>query len=465
MHKSNLYKNLLVIGGNVAGLAAASQARRVSPDLNITVLESGEFISYGTCALPYYISGIVKNIDDIFAYPVSFFEQKRKIKILTNHKVVGIDLFKKEILANVNSSSENKFFSYDKLVICCGAIPMQHNIPGVNAKNVFHLRNVKDALNLKKYISLSSPSKAVVMGGGSIGLLAAEALNKLGIKVTIVEKANKIFRDFDDEISTILHKKVKLDGTEIHTGCSVASINQDRTGKALSVSLSTKDENMTIDTDLVIVSTGIIANTEFLSDTSIELGVNKAIKVTPKLQSSQINIYAAGDCATVKNIITGKDDYIPTANNAAKMGRIAGENAAGGDLVFPGSIGTKTDKVFSLETAKVGLNLKDASELGYNAFKISGSYYSHVSAVPGAETITITIIIDASSRKLLGAQMIGKEGVGKRIDIFASAITSEMKIDDIYMLDLSYAPFISTVWDPVNKICGKAILELKKRRF
>lgn len=465
MYKDSLYKNLLVIGGNVAGLAAASQARRVSSDLKITVLESGKFISYGTCALPYYISGIVKNIDDIFAYPVSFFEQKRKIKILIDHKVVGIDLFKKELLVNINSSSENKIFSYDKLIVCSGALPVQHNIPGINAKNVFHLRNVEDALNLKKYIGFNNPSKAVVMGGGSIGLLTTEALNKLGIKVTIVEKTNKIFRDFEDEISTILHKKAKLDGIEIHTGCSVTSINQDRADKAFSVSLSAENGNITVDTDLVIVSTGIIANTEFLSDTSIELGINKAIKVTSKLQSSQLNVYAAGNCATVKNIITGKDDYIPTANNAAKMGRIAGENAAGGDLVFPGSVGTKTDKVFGLETAKVGLNLKDALELGYNTFKISGSYYSHASAVPGAETITITIIVDASSRKLLGAQMIGKEGIGKRIDIFASAITSEMKIDDIYMLDLSYAPPVSTVWDPVNKICGKAILELKKKRF
>lgn len=465
MQYNNIFNNLLVIGGNVAGLAAASQARRVNPDLNITVLESGKYISYGTCGLPYYISGEIQKIDDLFTYPVSFFEQKRKIKILTNHKVVGIDPSRKEVLVNINNSSQNKFISYDKLIICSGALPIHLNIPGINTENVFNFRKVEDAINLKKFIDLSHPSKAAIIGGGSIGLLVAEALNKLGLKVTIVEKANKIFKDYDEEISTILYKKAKLDGVEIFVDSSVTSINQDHMGKANSVSINTKNGSEIINTDLVVMSTGIVANTDFLSDTSIELGKNKAIKVSPKLQTSYTNIYAAGDCCTVKNIITGKDDHIPTANNAAKMGRIAGENTAGGDEAFSGSAGTKVDKVFGLEVGKVGINLKEATELGYNVFKLTDNYLSHVKALPNAKTITITIIVDINSRRLLGAQMIGKEGVGKRIDIFASALASEMKVDDIYMLDLSYAPPISTVWDPVNKICGKAVLELKRRKF
>ncbi|MCJ7665523.1 MAG: FAD-dependent oxidoreductase, partial [Actinobacteria bacterium] len=216
--------------------------------------------------------------------------------------------------------------------------------------------------------------------------------------------------------------------------------------------------------DLVLLAIGITANTGFLSDTSIELGINGAIKVDNKLQTSHINIYASGDCATIKNLVTGKLDYIPTANNAVKTGRIAGENAAGGNRVFNGSAGTVVDRVLDLEVASTGIGSEEAALLGYDAIKLIDSFSSHAGSVPGAKKIAIIIIVDTVSRRLLGAQMIGEEGVGKRIDVFATAITGEMTVDDIYMLDLSYAPAVSTVWDPVNKICGKAVLALDSRK-
>lgn len=476
MYNNEIFKNLLIIGGNVAGLAAASQARRTNPGLNITVLEAGGYVSYGTCGLPYYLSGEISKFEDLFAYPVSFFEEERNIKILLNHKVVRIDPSQKEVLVNINNSSQNKAFSYDKLIICSGGSPISLPIPGISAPNVFGFRTVEDVLKLKSFISQTNPEKATIIGGGSIGFLVAEALVKLGIKATIVEKERQIFKDYEEEISTILHKKARLEGVEIFTGSSVNSINQDYGGKAISCTIKTADRGGIINTniktdittdivnaDFIIIATGILANTGFLSGTSIDLGINRAIKVSPKLQTSYVNIYAAGDCCTVKNLVTGKDDYIPTANNAAKMGRIAGENAAGGDEIFPGSVGTKIDRVFGLEIAKTGITLNQANELGFNAFKISDSYPSHVKALPGAESITITIIVDSTSTKLLGAQMIGREGIAKRIDIFATALTREMTVGEIYMLDLSYAPSVSTVWDPVNKICGKAVLKLKRK--
>ncbi|MHB1347757.1 MAG: FAD-dependent oxidoreductase, partial [Candidatus Humimicrobiaceae bacterium] len=210
---------------------------------------------------------------------------------------------------------------------------------------------------------------------------------------------------------------------------------------------------------------GIKANTGFCANTSIELGKNNAIKTSPKLQTAYSNIYAAGDCICVRNIITGKYDYIPTANNAAKTGRIAGDNITGGNETFPGSVGTRVDKVFGLEIARTGISMTEATDLQFNAFKITESYSSHAKALPGAESITITAIIDFNTQRILGAQMAGKEGVAKRIDVFASAITAQMSIDQVYMLDLSYSPGTSTVWDPVNKICGKARLILLKKRF
>ena len=462
---SDLFQELVVIGGNASGLAAANQARRINPKLKITVLESGQYISYGTCGMPYYISGYIKDIKDLFAYPKEFFEQKRNIKILLNHKVTGIEPAKKEIFVNIGGSTESKIINYDRLVICSGASTTVPGIPGIDSRNVFTFRNIEDALAVKKFIDSEEPQKAVIIGGGSIGLLMAEVFNKQGIKVNIIERYSRILKGYEPEIGIILSKKAGMDGIGIQADANIESIDPGSSRNASSVTIKTGGEIKKIECSIIILSTGIKANTGFLKNTSIELGLNNGIKVNPKLQSSHMNIYAAGDCCAVKNIVSGKEDYIPTANNAVKMGRIAGANVAGGDKVFPGSAGTKVDKILDLEIAKTGIGLEEASSLGFKAVKFIDSYQSHAGSAPGAKAIAVMIIVDSGSRRLLGAQMIGGEGVGKRIDIFATALTGEMTIDDIYMLDLSYAPAVSTVMDPVNKICGKAILEFEKRKF
>jgi len=453
----HLYNNLVVIGGNAAGLAAASQARRIRPDLNITVLESGKYISYGSCGLPYYISGYVKDVGDLFAYPPEFFEQKRNIRILTGHRVAGIDPAKKELLVYLWQASENKIFGYDKLIIASGASPVEPDINGLGSSNVFHFWNVEDAETLKAYIEKTGPERSVIIGGGHIGLLMAEAFKKTGIKSVVIEKQERLLSGFEEEISLIISKKAGMEGIDVLTGTKVTSVNDS------SVTVESPGERKDIGCDFVLLTTGIRANTGFLTDTSIELGKKSAILVDSRQQSSYMNIYACGDCATVKNIVTGRQDHIPTAGNSVKTGRIAGENAAGGNKMFPGSAGTVVDRVLDLEVARTGIGSQEAVSMGFEAIKLIDSYASHAGSVPGAKRIAVIIIVDTRTRRLLGAQMIGGEGVGKRIDIFAAAIINEMKVDDIYMLDLSYAPAVSTVWDPVNKICGKAVLALDSR--
>jgi len=464
---NNLYKDLVVIGGNVSGLAAASQAKRVDPSLDIKVLESGDYISYGACGMPYFISGLIEKIDDLFTYPPSFFEEKRNIKILLNHKVMSINPSKKEILFSPKVSGALK---YDKLIICSGASPIVLNVPGINAKNIFNFANISDAINLKNFIKAQNPKYATVIGGGSVGLLLAEALNKIGIKITIIETAKKIFKDYEDEIGSILVSKIKSSGISILTDTHINSVIENKTtGLAFLINAtntkSGTSEQIEIETDLILLAAGIEANTDFIESSSIEIGEKKAIKVNSKQQTSYTNIYAAGDCCLVKNLLTNKYEFIPTANNAIKTGRIAGSNAAGGDEVFAGSLGTKADKIFGLEIARTGIGLENALNFRFNAFKITDSYQSHIKAIPGSDAITITAIADKNSKRLLGAQMIGKECVGKRIDIFAAAISREMTVNEIYMLDLSYAPEISTVLDPVNKICAKASFEIPKMKF
>lgn len=463
---NGLIKDIIVIGGNAAGLAVASQARRLDEKVNITVLESGKYVSYGSCSLAYYVSGDIKGFDDLFAYPKDFFETRRNIKILTLHRATGIDTVGKKVFAQ--SPEDNSIsFDYDRLAICSGATNIVPDIKGLDADNMFMFRDVEDTLKLMGHIKNNPPEKALIIGGGYIGLLIAESLIKLGIKVTVVELFEHIFGDFETEISTILYKKATLSGANILTSSRVTEIvKEGRTAK--SAKISTPDGDLELDLDMGIISTGIKANTSFLVSNGrcpVELGQKEAIKVSPKQQTSHLNIFAAGDCCLCRNIVTGKYDYLPTANNAVKMGRIAGENMVGGNLDFEGSVGTRVDRVFDIELARTGIGLDEASELGIDAIKVSGTYPSHVRSLPGAKDITISIIFENRTGRLLGAQMIGANGVAKRIDVFAAALTNEMDVEGIYMLDLSYTPKVSTVWDPVNKICAKATLNLKDRRF
>ena len=478
---TGIYKNILIIGANTAGLAAANQARRINPELNIKVLESGEYISYGSCGLPFFISGLVEKIEDLLNYSVNYFEEKRKIGILLNHRAVSINPFKKEIIAtnilpgNINDNSANTVentlsFPYDRLIICSGARPLEIDIEGINANNVFYFRSIKDAVKLKKYINDNNPGEAVILGGGYIGLLLAEALKTIGMGVSIIEKKESVLSDYEKEVIDIINAEILKSGVKIYTSSSLIKINKNsKTNAGFSVIIQkTPGQNMgknEIYGDLFIMAAGIKANTGFLTGTSIDTGKHSAIKVSDRQQTSQPGIYAAGDCAMVKNIVTRSYDYIPDASIAIKTGRIAGANAAGQCESFKGTAGTRVDRIFGYEIARTGITLKEAGESNFNAIKVSDTYLSHVRYMPGAANMTVSIIIDKNTRRILGAQMIGKKGVSKRIDVFAAAISAEMTVDDAYMIDTGYSPSVSTMPDAVTRICGKAIIALRNLKF
>ncbi|MBM3704889.1 MAG: hypothetical protein FJW66_00045 [Actinobacteria bacterium] len=480
---NSLFNNIVVIGGNTAGLAAANQARRVNPNLNITVLEAGNYISYGSCGFPYYLSGAVEKIENLFSYPVSFFEEKRNIKILLNHRVTSINPFKKEITVSACTGSNplntpgnsnpygNIFIRYDRLVICSGASPVKFDYleqTGVN--NLFYFHSPDDATNLKNFIDANNPVEAVIAGGGYLGLLIADALCRRNIRVSIIEARNRIYGDYENEIMEVLHNSILKSGVRIFTSSRIKKINfSSKTKLAYSATIETSagqnSEEQQIDAGLFIIATGIKPNTDFLAGTAIDTGSNGAIKTSTKLQTSQANIFAAGDCCLVRNVVTKSYDYLPSAGNALKMGRIAGANAAGENENFYGSLGTKLDRIFGLEIARTGANLDKALEFKFDAVKVTDTFSSHQEALPGAENIMISVIADKKTRRLLGVQMAGKKGVAKRIDVFAAAIASEMKVDDLYMLDTAYAPYAATSPDAVNRICGKAVIILNSSKF
>ena len=467
---SDIYKDIYVIGGNAAGLAAANQVKRVNPALDVYVLEGSSYISYGSCSLPYFISGTVSSIDDLFSYPKTFFEEKRNIRILLNRRVTSINTSSKEITTDCSSDkntggTKTEIYNYDRLVICSGSSPVKIDVPGISAKNVFYFHNVEDAINLDGFITGKKPKNAVIIGGGYTGLLLAEAFSSRGISSTVIEKRVKAFSFYENEITDLLDEIIKDSNIKIITGSSMEAVNLDRSSNtAYSVSIISEtggsQEKFEIDADIIAVSAGVRPNTDFARSSGIELGSNGAIKVSSKQQTSLPNIFAAGDCSQVRNLVTGLQDYIPTSMNAIKTGRVAGANAAGANDIFYGSAGTRIEKIFGTEFARTGIGTEEAATLNRNVLKISGKYKSHVSSIPGACDINAVLIVDKNSRKLLGAQMAGKEGVAKRIDTLATAVTGEMTVDEIYMLDLSYSPPVAIVPDVVNRICGKAVLAL-----
>jgi NADPH-dependent 2,4-dienoyl-CoA reductase/sulfur reductase-like enzyme len=303
-----------------------------------------------------------------------------------------------------------------------------------------------------------------------VGLLIAEALAGSGLKVTLMETKNRVFADYEEEISSVFEEIIKNSGIQVLTSYQVDSINYNReSGQVFSVSAVdakfVTGEKIEIEAQIVIVAVGVAPNTGFLESGFIEISENKAIKVNLKQQTSQTNVFSAGDCCLVKNLVTGSWDYIPSAGNAIKAGRVAGANAAGADEVFEGSVATKVDKIFGMEIARTGVGLAQALDYRFNAFKITENFSSHVKSLPGAENIIMTLIVDIGTRRILGAQMAGKDAVGKRIDVFAAAITNEMTVDKAYMLDLSYTPSIATAPDAITRMCGKAISLLKSKRF
>jgi CoA-dependent NAD(P)H sulfur oxidoreductase len=470
-YMKDLYKNYVVIGGNTAGLAAANQVRRLNQGATITVLEAGNFISYGSCSLPYFISGAVGKIDELISYPPGYFKKEKNIRILLNHRVTAIDTFKKEVTASVKTSNSGESasitFDYDRLIICSGASPVKlDDIPGAESKNVFYFRTVDDALGLKSYIDSASPKNAVIVGAGYIGLLLADALCKIGIKISLIESGSVIYSDYENEITDIIVSEIARRQIKIYTGSKLKEIKKNtgtHTAFSAIIENSKNPEDIgEIYADMFIISTGIRANTGFIKNTSIDTGRHGAIKVSAGFQTSQPGVYAAGDCCLIKNLITKVYDYIPNAQNALKAGRIAGANATGENEQFPGSIGTKVDKIFGLEVAKTGLGLQTATDFKFDILKVTDKGYSRVRAIPGAEPIEALIIVDRKTSRILGAQLAGKEGVAKRIDVFAAAIFTDMTVNDLYQLDTSYSPYTSTMPELVNKICGKAIMMLKK---
>ena len=450
-------ERLVIIGGVAAGMSAASRARRINPQMEIVVLEKGDFVSYAACGLAYYVSGLVANPEDLVVYTPEYFRDQRGIYVLTRHQALEIRPGKKQVMVQ-QSSGDVVPTDYDKLVIAAGAAPAE-SIPGADEPGVFRCNNLPDAMALRPFLTDRRPSRGVVIGGGYIGLEVAEALQSRGVEVTLLERSGSLMEDLEPEIGCWVEQWLRDHGVRPELNSPVRAIDPEP-GNSLAVSYG---DRRGCSAEVVVLATGLVPRAELAASAGIQLGTTGAIRTDNRQQTNLSGIYAAGDCVETINRVTGSPTYLPLGTTANKQGRVAGENAAGGNLTFPGIVGTLVTKVFELEVAKTGLSYSAARAAGFQPEMIKIDSRSQARYMKG-KPLRVVLVVDRPSGRLLGAQMAGEEGAARRIDVVATALAAGMKVDEFVHMDLGYAPPFGPVYDPLLVGAWQALKLIGQRR-
>ncbi|MCG8607326.1 FAD-dependent oxidoreductase [bacterium] len=447
MNPKTRNERLVVVGGCAAGMSAAIKAKRMKPNLEVLALEKTAHVSYSACGIPYYVADLVRDAAELVTITPDQFRRNRRIEVLTHHEVVEINPVKKQVVAVDLTNEGEQTFHYDRLVIAVGGCPQKLELPGVNASNVFTIQTLQDGINLKNYIDRRRPKRVVIIGGGYIAMEMAEACKARSLQVIVLERAWHILPDFEPSIAEMVTAELKRNDVTIIAEGQAADFEVDSSGEVQAITL--QNGGPKVETDLVLVSIGLKPNTKLARMARVRLGKTGAVSVDWKMETNVANVYAAGDCVEVKNLVTGQSDYVPLGPTANKQGRVAGENIGGGTATFRGIVGTSVFKTFDLAVARTGLSSLQAAQAGFTVGTASIQASPKADYFAGVNPICVTIIFDKRSGRLLGAQMAGQEGVSKRIDIFATALGNKMTLDEMSHLDLSYAPPFAPVWDPV----------------
>ena len=446
---------VVIIGGVAGGATAAARIRRLDEQAEIVVFERSGFISYANCGLPYYIGGAIEDENDLTLQTPESFWRRFRVKMNVHHEVTSIHPDSKTVI--VKNLENGKIFteSYDKLLLSPGAKPIKPRFDGIDSDKIFTLRTVEDTLRLKKYTDEHHPKSAVVVGGGFIGIEVAENLRELGIDVTLVEAADQLMAPFDRDMASFIHAEIRKNSIHLMLDTMVEGFADTDCG------IDVKLKNApTLHTDMVVMAIGVAPETTLAKDTGIELGIKGSIVVNDKMETSIPDIYAVGDAVQIKNFVTDKDTLISLAGPANKQGRIAADNICGGDSHYTGGQGSSVIKIFDMTAAATGINEKTAKSLGIATDKVILSPMSHAGYYPGGKMMTMKVLFEKESYRILGAQIVGFDGVDKRIDVLATAIRAGIKAYELTELDLAYAPPYSSAKDPVN-MAGYIIENMK----
>ncbi len=442
---------IVIIGGVAAGMSAASKAIRTNPEALVEVYTDETYISYSACSLPFLCKNLISNESSLIARNP---EQMKSVGVCvyTQHKAVNIDPEKKKITV-IDPTGQSKDVPYDKLIIATGARNFVPSIDNVTAPGVFTIKSIPDIHRLQNYILDQKCKKTVIIGGGFIGLEMADALHSIGLSVTMVEKTPQIMPILDEDIAGEIQDYVEECGIRICCNTEAQAILITSDGKACGV----KTQGKSVEGEVIILAIGLLPNTNLAAQAGIELGVKRAIRVDQSMRTNIPDIYAAGDCAATLNLVTGKETSICLGTLANRNGKVAGENAAGGSAEYLGEVGTSVFKIFEREGGKTGLSLREAKQEGLEAWDVTIHSYTRASGYPGRSPITVKLVVEQGTNRLLGGQIFGGEGAAKRIDVIAAYVQLKQTIHSLAALDMGYAPPFSPVWDPVLIAANQAV--------
>ena len=450
---------VVIIGGVAGGATATARIRRLDETAEILVFERSGYISYANCGLPYYIGDVITDPEALtLQTPESFFSRFR-VTMKVRHEVTAIHPERNTVSVTNLETGEEFEESYDKLLLSPGAKPTQPKLPGTGISKLFTLRTVEDTFRIKEYINQNHPKSVVLAGGGFIRLELAENLRELGMDVTIVQRPKQLMNPFDPDMAAFIHSKMRSHGIHLALGHTVEGFEEKEGG----VQVVLKDE-APLQADMVILAIGVTPDTWLAKNAGLKLGIKDSIVVNDRMETSIPNIYAVGDAVQVKHYVTGLDALISLAGPANKQGRIAADNICGKDSRYQGSQGSSVIKVFDMTAAVTGVNETNAKKAGLDVDKVILSPMSHAGYYPGGKVMTMKVVFEKETYRLLGAQIVGYEGVDKRIDVLATAIHAGMKATELKDLDLSYAPPYSSAKDPVN-MAGFIIDNISKKEL
>lgn len=435
---------VVIVGGVAGGATAATRLRRLNEHAQITVFERSGYISYANCGLPYYIGGVIEDKEELTLQTPKSIWDRFRIDMKVHHEVTDIDTSQKTVTVHDLDSGKVYEESYDKLILSPGAKPVMPNLPGMDNEKIFTLRTVEDTLKIRAFVEERKPKTAVMVGGGFIGLEVAENLCDLGVKVTVVQRPKQLMNTLDYDMAALVHNKLRSKGISLKLGGDVIGFEEK---EQLQVLL--KDDEP-VSADMVLMAIGVSPESALAKKAGLELGMKGAIVVNDKMETSVPDIYAVGDAVQVKHTVTGNDAVISLAGPANKQGRIAADNICGLDSHYKGSMGSSVIKLFDMTAANTGLTEKAAKDAGIDYERVVLSPASHAGYYPGAKVMTMKVVYEKNTLRILGAQIVGYDGADKRLDVIATAISAGLKADMLKDLDLAYAPPYSSAKDPVN---------------
>ena len=440
-------KDLLIIGGVAAGATAAARARRLDNKVNITLLEAGADVSFANCGLPYYIGRDIEYRSSLILASPETFDDQYQVKVHTHTEAIEIDRKHKKVKTRNTQTGKERYFSYDALILAQGGKPVVPPLPGVEKNHVFQLWTLDDMDAIDHFITDKEPRKAVVVGGGFIGLEMVEALAKRGIAVTLVEMAPQVMPNLEGEFAGFITKELLDYGVKLKLGKSLQAIEDSRV---------LLNDGSAVDADFVLLSVGVRPTLHLAKAAGLEMGTSGGLQVDNTMRTSDPVIFAAGDMVEIRHTVLGKSVRMPLAGPANRQGRIVGENALGGSRTYNGVAGTSIVKVFGAVAGSTGLSLKAAKEAGFDVDAVVVHKSSHTAYYPNSQKVSLMLVWDRKSKKVIGAQAAGRVGIDKRLDVLATAIAGGLKIHDLAELDLAYAPPFNSPNGPVNMVAFTA---------